>query len=399
MDAIVYLGIDVSKTTLDAAIHQPASRRPPHKKFKNSQQEVQTILAWVGKMAGCEPTALRVVMENTGVYGVAAASALHAAGCEVIICNGRRARAYATAIGQLNKTDKCDAIALAAYGTQPNLFTWEPLSPELGELNWVLKRLSRSTEDLKREDLRAQSAEIGVAPPTVMQSLARSREFHLAERRILLETIEALFNRNPQLCADRELLLTIPWVGPLTASHLVCILRSRRFQSPRQVVSLLGLAPIHASSGTSVVRRPRVPRSGNPIVRGMLYMAVLHSLKAPEVREMYDRLRGRGLVPQQALVAIMRKTVHIAFGVLKHRRPYCADWQQHREPGATSGVENGNPNATISLSAPEPVQTVPPAVVNSVMCATFRGVPKLFRRARRWPDRVKKTQSDPAAPA
>src|SRR5689334_8069077 len=110
MDAVVYLGIDVSKTTLDAAIHQPEGRRPPHKKFKNSREGAASLLDWVRTKRGCGPEALRVVMENTGVYGIVAATSLHAAGCEVIICNGRRARAYATAIGQLNKTDKCDAI-------------------------------------------------------------------------------------------------------------------------------------------------------------------------------------------------------------------------------------------------------------------------------------------------
>ena len=67
MGATVYLGIDVSRRTLDAAIHQPESRRPPHKKFKNSQQEVESILAWAKQRTGRDPGALRVVMENTGV--------------------------------------------------------------------------------------------------------------------------------------------------------------------------------------------------------------------------------------------------------------------------------------------------------------------------------------------
>src|SRR5262245_23213827 len=133
MDAIVCLGIDVSKATLDAAIHQPESRRPPHKKFTNSHAGAQTIVAWATEKAGCKPELLRVVMEHTGVYGMTAARAFHEAGCEVVICNGIRARAFATAIGQLNKTDRCDAVALAAYGTQPKLFSWTPPAAEVDE--------------------------------------------------------------------------------------------------------------------------------------------------------------------------------------------------------------------------------------------------------------------------
>jgi hypothetical protein len=127
-------------------------------------------------------------------------------------------------------------------------------------------------------------------------------------------------------------------------------------------------------------------------------MATLRSLKVPEPREFYDRLRKRGLASQQALVAIMRKTVHIAFGILKHRKPYRADWHQHQL--ALAARAQAESHAMSSVAVAESAETNPPEltpVVNGVMIRTMNGVPKLVVRARQWPGRVKKTPSDLAS--
>lgn len=42
----------------------------------------------------------------------------------------------------------------------------------------------------------------------------------------------------------------------------------------------------------------------------------------PDARALYERLLAKGKKPMVALCAVMRKLVHICFGVLKHQRPY-----------------------------------------------------------------------------
>src|SRR5512143_1757776 len=56
-----------------------------------------------------------IVLEATGGMETALASALAAAGLPVAVINPRQARDYAKACGRLAKTDRIDALILAAF--------------------------------------------------------------------------------------------------------------------------------------------------------------------------------------------------------------------------------------------------------------------------------------------
>ncbi len=58
------------------------------------------------------------VLEATGGYERALVTALAAAALLLVVVNPRQARAFARAIGQLAKTDRLDALALAPFGQQ-----------------------------------------------------------------------------------------------------------------------------------------------------------------------------------------------------------------------------------------------------------------------------------------
>jgi hypothetical protein len=63
-----------------------------------------------------------------------------------------------------------------------------------------------------------------------------------------------------------------------------------------ETAAYLGVVPVEHQSGGSVNGRPRLSKSGDSKLRAKLYMA--------------------------AMVAAMRKLVHICFGVLKHQTEY-----------------------------------------------------------------------------
>ena len=54
--------------------------------------------------------------------------------------------------------------------------------------------------------------------------------------------------------------------------------------------------------------------------------AVVATRHNPHIRTLYERLLARGKAKMAALGAAMRKLVQLAFGVLKHQKPYQADW-------------------------------------------------------------------------
>src|SRR5258706_12911302 len=104
-----FVGIDVSKATLDVDCLPVITPR----QFSNDASGIAGVVKWlVG--SGVE----RIVLEATGGYEVAAASALAAAGLPVAGVNPKRVRDFAKAQGILTKTDRLDTRGLAVFAQQ-----------------------------------------------------------------------------------------------------------------------------------------------------------------------------------------------------------------------------------------------------------------------------------------
>ena len=79
--------------------------------------------------------------------------------------------------------------------------------------------------------------------------------------------------------------------------------------------------PTAKQSGTTVSSSP-MNRGGRRIARSILWMVALGYLKVPEFRAFYERLIARGKAHKQALMAVVRKLLMIAYAMLKHNTPY-----------------------------------------------------------------------------
>jgi len=96
-----------------------------------------------------------------------------------------------------------------------------------------------------------------------------------------------------------------------------------RFKRVRELVAFIGLAPKETLSGTSIKGKPRLCKTGNARLRRALYMPALVSIRYnPLMIAFYQRLKERGKNGKVIVCAIMRKLVHIIFGVLKSGKKY-----------------------------------------------------------------------------
>src|SRR5688572_1615445 len=101
------VGIDVSKTQLDVAF----GAREDLEAFANDDKGIARLLE---RLSAAAPSL--VVMEATGGYETASASAIAAAGWPLAVVNPRQVRQFARATGRLAKTDRIDASVLSAFG-------------------------------------------------------------------------------------------------------------------------------------------------------------------------------------------------------------------------------------------------------------------------------------------
>lgn len=318
------LGVDVSKETLEAALWLGDSRKWHASKAGNDPAGARKLLEWAGAKSGLTAADCRVVLEATGVYHEVVAQVFHDGGCEVVIANPKRVRDYAKGQGLLTKTDAVDARMLASYGAQgEELLAWVPPPVEVRVLRALVARLDAIEQDLQREENRLEKAQATDTPQVVIDSLQRSLTALRAERDRLRREIDDHYDQHPGLKQERERLKTIPGVGNASANRLLCLLKRHGFSSARQAAACAGLIPIEYESGTSVHKRPRLSKQGDPKLRATLYMAaIVASRHNPQLRKVYESLVARGKSKMSALGALMRRLVHIAFGMLKHQTDY-----------------------------------------------------------------------------
>lgn len=321
---MVFLGIDVSKDRLDCALLATAGVKVlGGRSFPNDAAGIEKIVAWTERVTGVAPAEVHGVLEATAAYHELAAHRLAAAGLRVSIVNSARVRSFGKGLGILGKTDPIDARLLARYGQLASPRAWRAPAKPLTDLEALLARLDDIEGDLRREESRLEQARARSCPAPVEGSLLESIKAAKGRRDELRRVITAHVTACPELRADLDRLLTIPAVGPRTATRMLVLLRTRAFDSARQAAACLGLVPVERTSGKSVRGRPVLSKAGNPRLRAALYMAAIVGVRCnPDLHAQYERLLGRGKCKMSALAAAMRKLVHLCFGVLRNAEDY-----------------------------------------------------------------------------
>lgn len=325
---MLLVGCDVAKATLDAAWFDEARGRWHERpKLANNGRGWRSLLTWLEKSSGASRRGFTLVVEATGVYHRPLVQFAYAQGLRVIVTNPGRAAENARSHNRLNKSDPLDARSLQGYGRElKKVHEYLPDSPEINRLRSLLARLRQLDKDLQRERNRLEKCPYIAQSAPLATSIRRSIRERERERKRIQGDIDTLIRSHAELKHLRALLCSIKGIGKVASQWLLPLLYRQQFASARQLAAFLGLTPIHKHSGTSLRKRGRLSGLGNPYLRSRLYMpAVTAITHDPAMKAFHDRLIQRGKMPKQALTAVMRKLVHIAYGVVKNNQPYrCA---------------------------------------------------------------------------
>jgi transposase len=316
----VYIGIDVSKATLDVAFVGEGERI--HRQVANDTAGFGELGRWLRKR---RVTHAHVCLEATGQYSDGIATFLHEAGYLVSVVNPARVRGYADSQMRRNKTDKLDAYLLADFCQTQQPEAWTPPPPEWRELRALVRHLDELTTS-QQQVVNRQAAGPG-SPLVNAQWTAQLTllEAHIAQTK---QAIADEIDQHPDLKRQRDLLTSIPGIGDLTAGKLLAECRDlTAFTDVRQLVAFAGLNPRQHQSGTSVHKAPTISRQGSAPLRTALYMPALNAMRFnPLLRTFAARLAKRGLSGKALVTAVMRKLLHLVYGVLKSGQPFDPHW-------------------------------------------------------------------------
>lgn len=310
----MYLGIDVSKDTLDMYL---MGERREHGKVDNSQKGFAQLHHWLKKR---HATTAHVCMEATGIYGLDVAQFLHDKGYKVSVVNPARVKGFAQSQMRRSKTDKVDAEVIAAFcqALQPEV--WTPPEPAWYELRALLRHI----DDLQAVRQQQVNRLEAVTSDAVRPQLEEHIVFLDNQITHTKQQIKDHLKQHPDLQQQVELLKSIPGLGDLTAYRLVAEIRAiTTFDNVRELVAYVGLDPTRHDSGRSVHGGHSISRQGRASLRAALYMPALVAMKHNlPLKAFAERLKANGKLPKQIIVSVMRKLLHQAYGILKSGQPF-----------------------------------------------------------------------------
>lgn len=310
------LGIDISKETFDVAFLDKGHTYQGH--FSNDPDGLQKLTRWLNKRRAEQ---MHVCMEATSRYWEEVAYYLHEQGNQVSVVNPKLIKKHAEATMQRNKTDKVDARTIADYCAKHQPALWTPPPPSVRQLQILVRHVDALKQDRQREcnrrDTSGQAAD-------VIKAIDRHVAFLDKQIADLEQRIIDLIDSNPDLKQPYQLLLTIPGVGnKIATTFLAEVPNINLFAQASQLAAFVGLTPGDRQSGTSLRRKGKLVKWGNAHLRSVYYMPALSAHRwNPIIAALRDRLKAKNKHGLTVVVAIMRKMLHLCYGVLKTGKPF-----------------------------------------------------------------------------
>jgi transposase len=300
----VVVGIDVSKAQLDTAFGAEGEIVG----FSNDASGISQLLE---RLKAERPSL--VVMEASGGYETAAATAIAAAGWRLAVVNPRQVRDFARATGRLAKTDEIDAAILAAFG--------KAIEPEVTRL----PDKEAQALLLRRQQLVAMRAQehqrLEHAQSLMRKNIKKHIDWLDQEIGKLDVDLTAGLRKSPVWRAKDELLRSLKGIGRITSGTLLVALPELGRLDRRTIAALVGLAPFNRDSGK--MRGRRSIYGGRARIRTLLYMAATSAIRSnPVIRAFYERLKSRGKPHKVAVVACMRKMLTILNAMVRESTPW-----------------------------------------------------------------------------
>jgi transposase len=322
-----FMGIDIASNAFVAAV----GTRPwklvvkPHE-FENAEDGFQAVWRWLQEHQ-LEPHQTLACLEATGVYGEGLAYFLVAKGYRVAVEPPLKVKRAFRPGGP--KTDAVDSCQIAEYACrfEDELHFWRPPT-ELLEQIQVLLTTREQCSDQKTahqnawQAIRRKVVKTPLAEQVHQQAIAQLQD-HIHG---IDQELRRLIDSDPTFKQMLLLLLSVPGVGLLLASHL--ILLTQASLEPKELAAYLGIAPNEFSSGASVFKKASSRHYGPAPVRKLLYLASCSvRTHREQFRSYFLRKTAQGKPKRLVLNNIANKLLKIACAVLRSNTPFIPNYR------------------------------------------------------------------------
>lgn len=322
----IFVGIDVSKLTLDVTVLNPHTQKLSHRVFDNSDEGYLKLKNWLSVHHEVVFPRTLFCLEHTGLYTRSIDRFLR--GQEAYVWMESSLHIKKSLGLTRGKNDKIDSQRIAEYAYRfsdkavirdhcpSGIQILRDLLTTRDRLNKSLKSIMVSINELKRVDIHQ-----AINLETLQLAAIRGLKSSIKEvEEAMLETIE---NDN-QLKVHCEMATSIPGVGKILAIKLMVYTQVfTRFESVRQLACYAGVAPFEHRSGTSINGKTGVSKFANMDLKSTLHLASLSAIQYnPDLKAYYHRKVNEGKSKMSVINAVRNKLLARIIAVINRQTPY-----------------------------------------------------------------------------
>jgi len=317
------VGVDVSKLTLDAKLHQ----KKINCQIDNTASGFADLLRWIRKNSQIPIENILFCFEHTGLYSLPLATFLTKKKiCFVMVSALEIKRSMGIVRG---KNDAVDASRIAeyAYLRREQIQVTTLPSENLLKMRDLLSLRSRMVS--QRAGYKASLTEL-----TTFFDRGSNKELFDSQKRLvkaLDENIKVIENRILSLISEEEtafrlykLIMSVKGIGPVVAAYLLVVTNCfTSFDNSRQLACYSGIAPFKRQSGTSLKGTSKISPLANKTMKALLdrcaSTAIQHDV---QLKQYYERRIANGKSKRSTINVVRNKILHRVFAVVKRGTPF-----------------------------------------------------------------------------
>ena len=321
-----FIGVDISKDTLDAAIYPAKDKKMDFLHFDNTSKGLCEMLAWL-KRRGIKSSEMVICAEHTGVYTNPLIAFAEKKGLALSL-NSPLDIKHSMGIAR-GKNDAVDAGRIAEYAHrhQDKLKLYEKPSETIIKLQYLLT--GRRLYMRQRTALLNINSAMGKYETAEARSRNESAIHHIEKMVKKVEgQMTAIIYDDPEIKRNFDLISSVKGIGLINAINTVVYTNNfKSFETPRRYACYIGVAPFDYTSGISVKGKTQVSKICRTQQKAELTMAARSAIiHDPGLRRYYQRKmkeKGGGKEAHGVVLnAVKFKLILRMFAVVRSGEPY-----------------------------------------------------------------------------
>lgn len=326
MDYKFYIGVDVSKHTLDFTVLKDGNWLL-HETVNNEKKAIEVWLKKIMALYKAGGKKTLYCIENTGLYQMVLLDILQKRKFPVWVESALQIHlSIGVRRGKSDQTDS-DRIAHYAYTNYKKAKLWQPpreVIKHLKQLRSLRERLSTILRQLKQGAVELQ----GFTKQHLHEEVSSHCEASLAAVKadiIKVEgSIQRLIKTDERLCQLFDWITSVYGIGPVLATEMIITTNEfKNFSCAKKFACYCGVAPFRYTSGVNVHSKAKVSKRANQRMKKLLHIAAMSCVRGDnEYKQYYDRRVKQGMNKTSVLNVIRNKLIKRAFACVNGQRFY-----------------------------------------------------------------------------